>query len=393
MLGGARTLAAGVSVLVVACGRSGANPVSSDAAPTWSASEPEPEPRPGMAYIPAGVLIAGTPPDRIPRVADEEMAGEQVVLHGFYIDLYPYPNEPGAIPTTNVTQSEAIALCEQQGKRLCTELEWERACKGPNNTTYEYGDVYKASLCGTATPRALTPSGLNAGCVTGFGVHDMHGGVQTFTASQWRRDPSKLGLVTLRGGSGTPGDLVARCANGRGVKPEVRREDVGARCCAGEPNGFEVVVLVTRGAPLTLQSPSGVLVPELAGLVPEELAALTRGRRAEDQFTIARTWLWHPLGNEELLLGGGCAHPGGHAACGVVVARKRFDGLARLAFVSSDWWEPTLDEASGARELFLHGGDRNGAFRQRVTYEWGKIGVRDKERKKKLKGRKEPAYE
>jgi formylglycine-generating enzyme required for sulfatase activity len=387
------------SVLAVAaagCGRGGASAATDagdDAAPPWAVQQPEPEPRPGMAWIPPGVLIAGTPPDRLPRVADEEMAGEQVVMHGFYIDLFAYPNEAGAIPTTNLTQAEAGALCEQEGKRLCTELEWERACKGPGNTTYEYGDTYKASLCATGTARMLTPAGLNPLCASAFGVHDLHGGVWTWTASQWRRDPSKPALATLRGGNAAPGELHARCANGRGAKPEVRREDVGVRCCAGEPNRFEVVLSVTRGAPLTWQPPDGKLAPELEKLVPDEIRAQTRGRRAEDQFKVERMWIWHPLGNEDLVLGGGCAHPEGHAACGVVIARVRFETPALLAFVSSDWWQPTLGEADGAREVFLNGGDRNGAFRRKVSYEWGKIGVRDKERKKKLRGRKDPAYE
>ncbi len=390
---GAASALAVAAVIAIGCGRSGAieGDVGADAAPPWATAQPEPEPRPGMAWIPSGVLLAGTPPERMPRVADEEMAGEQVVLHGFYIDLYPYPNEPGAIPTTNVTQSEARDLCEQQGKRLCTELEWERACKGPSSTTYEYGDAYKASVCATGTTRTLTPAGLHAGCVSAFGVHDLHGGVMNFTASQWKRDPAKTGLVTLRGGNGAPGDLVGRCANGRPAKPEVRRDDVGVRCCAGEPNGFEVVLTVRRGAPLTLQRDSK-LGPELERLVPDDLRAATAGRRPEDQFKVERTWIWHPLGNEELFLGGGCAHPDGHPRCGVVIGRMRHEAPALLAFVAADWWQPTLSEADGARELFLHGGDDHGAFRRKVSYEWGKIGVRDKERKKKLKGRKEPTY-
>src|SRR5262245_41437490 len=45
-----------------------------------------PAPRPGMVWIPPGPLVAGTPPDRLPRIADEEMAGEQVILKGYYID-------------------------------------------------------------------------------------------------------------------------------------------------------------------------------------------------------------------------------------------------------------------------------------------------------------------
>ena len=42
-----------------------------------------------MVWIPPGVLIAGTPLDKLPRVADEEMAGEQVVMRGFYVDVFP----------------------------------------------------------------------------------------------------------------------------------------------------------------------------------------------------------------------------------------------------------------------------------------------------------------
>jgi hypothetical protein len=38
------------------------------------------------------------------------------------------------------------------------------------------------------------------------------------------------------------------------------------------------------------------------------------------------------------------------------------------------------------------GGDRNGAFRRRVSYAWGRIAVAEKERKKRRKGFKEPTY-
>src|SRR5262249_54073633 len=160
---------------------------------------------PGMLWVPPGVLIAGTPLDRLPRVADEEMAGEQVVMHGFYVDIYPYPNEAGAIPTTNLSQADAKELCEAQSKRLCTELELERACKGPENTTFEYGEAYKASACGTGVSRSLIPNGYNAGCRSAFGVHDLHGGVWSWTSSQWRRDSTKQNLVTVRGGNGRAG--------------------------------------------------------------------------------------------------------------------------------------------------------------------------------------------
>jgi hypothetical protein len=309
-------------------------------------------------------------------------------MHGFYVDVFPYPNEAGAIPTTNIDQAEASALCEAQGKRLCTELELERACKGPGNTTYEYGDAYKAAVCATGTQRALVPNGFNAACQSGFGVHDLHGGVWSWTASQWKRDPAKTGLVSLRGGNGPAGELLGRCANGRAQKPEARREDVGVRCCAGEPNTFEVVLSVTRGEPLHWQPADDRIAPQLEQLVPAEVQEEGRTLKME------RLWAWHPLGNEELWIGGGCVRPGKkeRAHCGVVIGRMRYDTAVSLAWVPTEYWQPTIAEAETARELFLLGGDRNGAFRRRVTYAWGKIAVGDKERKKRRKGEKEPHW-
>lgn len=411
-LAGAAWLAASLGALL-GCDR-GASPDAAsdlDAAPPWDVSQVEPEPRPGMAWIPPGVLIAGTPPDRMPRIADEEMAGEQVVMRGFYIDLYSYPNEVGAIPTSNITQDEARALCEGQGKRLCTELEIERACKGPANTAYEYGDTYKASVCATGQSRALTPNGVNAGCVSAFGVHDLHGGVWTWTSSLWQRDRGKPGLVTLRGGNGLLGELVGRCANGRGAKPDTRRPEVGVRCCAGEPNSFEVVLEVSRERPLRMEPlVDERIAAQLAQLVPAEARPATPDRPAEDEFKVTRLWKWHPLGNEELVAGGGCAHPrrgerepraagkrsgraGEKPVCGLIIARLRFSAAAALAFVPSDWWLPTLSEADSPRELLLYGGDVLGAFRRRITYEWGRINVADKERKRKHKGRRGLSYD
>ena len=389
------SLAAALALALAGCAPAtpgAALPDAGDGGPPWDLSAGEPEPRPGMTWIPPGVLLAGTPPERLPRVADEEMAGEQVMMHGFYADIYPYPNEAGAIPTTNVSQADARALCEAAGKRLCTELELERACKGPDNTTYEYGEVYKAPVCGTGVARSLIPNGFNAACASPFGVHDLHGGVWSWTASLWKRDASKAGLVSVRGGNAVTGELVGRCANGRGVKADARREDIGVRCCAGEPNSFEVVLQVTRGEPLHWQPPDDHVSPELEKILPEEIVAALSGRKTDDHFKIERVWIWHPLGNEEIVVGGGCAHPGEHALCGIIIGRMRAGAASRLAWVPTDWWQPTLGEGESARELYLHGGDRNGAFRKKVSYAWGRIALGEKERKKKRKGRKDPSY-
>lgn len=43
-----------------------------------------------------------------------------MILHGFYMDVFLFPNEEGAIPRTNVNRAEAVVSCEERDKRLCT---------------------------------------------------------------------------------------------------------------------------------------------------------------------------------------------------------------------------------------------------------------------------------
>jgi len=199
-----------------------------------------------MVWIDPGPLVAGTPPGQLPRLADQEMPGEQVILKGFYIDVYPYPNEEGAIPLTNVAQAGASKLCAEQDKRLCGELEWERACKGPKNTTYEYGNAYHADRCGTGSEPMLKPSGLRVACRSDFGVRDLHGGAFEWTASAWGRG-TEAGFFTVRGGNSPNGELTGRCANAEPKQPGSSAASIGFRCCAGPPNSVEVVLDVRRG--------------------------------------------------------------------------------------------------------------------------------------------------
>ena len=64
-----------------------------------------------------------------------------------------------------------------------------------------------------------------------------------------------------------------------------------------------------------------------------------------------------------------------------------------LAFISTDWWQPTVGESDTGRELYLYGGDEMGAFRKRVVYDSGRITAREKERKRKHKGKRQPTYD
>ncbi len=363
--------------------------MASSGAPIPAPSFP-PLPPKGMLWIPPGSLIAGTPEGVLPRVADAELPGVQVVLKGFFIDEFPYPNEAGAIPRSGVTQAEAQALCEADGKRLCSELEWERACKGPHNTTYPYGNVYREAACGTGVVLpAVAPSGLDVHCKSGFGVRDTHGTVLEWTSSPWGRGRQE-NLVALRGGNGEAGEVIGRCANATPDKPTDRQLGIGFRCCKGEPNLAEVSLDVVRGtAQLRSLGVDGKLLAQLRGHEPEGLRA-ELGRAGGASFEPHHMWRWRPIGNEELVLVTGCARPPAPAParCGVAVMRPVGEALDPVTFASTSRWIPTVIESGDAKVLYVMGGDELGAYHRRVAYQAGRVLVSEAEYKAIQKKRK-----
>ena len=373
-----------LALVCVACGEK--TKTSGAPAPSASASSksrilppvPPPTPRQGMAFIPSGALVVGTPSDRSPRLADEEVAGEQVIVGDFYIDLYPYPDEEGAIPLTNVTRDDAAKLCADRNKRLCSELEWERACKGSDNHTYEYGDRYRADVCGTGGPPLLRPSGLRVGCHSDYGVWDMHGGAWEWTRSAFRRGTTGE-LVTVRGGNAPAGELVGRCANAIARTADTKAPSIGFRCCSGTSVAPDVELAIRHPRKLEARDrlDSG-LVPELVKVLPEEARAslLRHGALAPD-----RMWSWWPAGNDELVILSVCAGAGRRALCGVLVARVVLGKPNALVWAEGGTWQPMLHAENDPRELWLLGGDDPGAFRRRISYLWGNVRVGPRERR------------
>ncbi|HLV67672.1 MAG TPA: SUMF1/EgtB/PvdO family nonheme iron enzyme [Polyangiaceae bacterium] len=333
---------------------------------------PAPPLREGMVWIPSGALVAGTPRDRLPRIADAEMPGEQVVLDGYHIDVFPYPNEEGAIPLTGVTREEAAAMCAARDKRLCSELEWERACKGPDNRVYEYGDRYRPDRCGTGTEPGLRPSGLRVACRSDFGVRDLHGGAFEWTSSPWGRGTGDR-LATIRGGNGTAGEVVGRCAFGRGVPPDTQSRTIGFRCCAGPRNTDEVVLPVRRGRHLeSIGRPQKDAAARVLELLPDEARAELRPAGAPG---VLRSWVWRPVGNEELFLTSVCAGPDRNPTCGVLVAREDLGRSTFVAWASSGRTYPSLKMEGDPRDVWLLGFDRQGTYKRLISYAWGRVTV------------------
>jgi len=336
-----------------------------------------------MVWIPPGALVAGTPAGTLPRIPDQEIAGEQVILKGFFISIYAYPNEEGAIPLSNVTEEEASGLCQKRGERLCTELEWERACKGPENETYEYGNHYRPEVCNTGTEPRMLPSGLRVACRSDFGVRDMHGSLWEWTSSPWGRG-TKENLVAVRGGNAPAGELVGRCANAIGKPPDTRAPTIGFRCCSGPGNDAKVTLTVERRTAiehrkLTAGDP---LVRRMEGELPAEARAELKH---PDTFRVSHSWLWHPVGNEELVVFGGCTSETVLRGCGVIVARLSLDEPLVLAWTSSGRYVPSISTDYNPRYLWIYGGDDRSHFRTLVTYAWGRVTIGVTERNPKAR--------
>lgn len=135
----------------------------------------------GMAYIPAGSFLKGfLPGERNTSAA--EPAASVVTMPGYYIDRYKAPNVKTVQYEAGKTWFEAEKACKDQGKRLCSADEFERACKGPRATVYPYGDEFKPGVCAT-TGKLDATAGQYTGCTNEYQVFDMAGGLFEWTAT------------------------------------------------------------------------------------------------------------------------------------------------------------------------------------------------------------------
>jgi len=171
--------------------------------------------------------------------------------------------EPGAVqvmalsvanatPQGYVDQLTAAAACSAAAKRLCTDAEWLRACRGPSGWTYPWGNVAEPGRCndhrathplieyyGTTDPwiwahldqpclnqlpASLERAGIRPGCESAEGPRDMMGNL-----AEWTSDPAG----TFRGGN-----YIDAVINGPGCTYVTTAHDVfhrefsvGFRCC------------------------------------------------------------------------------------------------------------------------------------------------------------------
>jgi len=207
----------------------------------------------GMVWIPSGKYSAGIWNAGEWDFDTAQGRGEQVVdVAGFWIDAYEANspakeilaeddeatiaektqwNQQWAL-TLDVDRTwvEAKGLCEQQqGKRLCSEDEWEKACRGAENADYTYGSNYEPKRCPESGYSRNNPyrADMHPACKSDYGVFNLGGG-----ATEWTSTTTPGGNYVVKPGGVGDDAKGTRCSGRTDRSSNFAQIHVGYRCCA-----------------------------------------------------------------------------------------------------------------------------------------------------------------
>ncbi len=130
------------------------------------------------------------------------------------------------LPMVGVTRHEAEAYARWSGKRLPSELEWEKAARGVDARRYPWGSRFDPSRARVGDPAGPVAVGSIEGDESPYGVRDLAGNVMEWTASTDGR------RAVVKGGAWAYGADVdrSRAAAAVGISPEDRQAFIGFRC-------------------------------------------------------------------------------------------------------------------------------------------------------------------
>lgn len=278
-------------------------PRPSTAAPAPSQAPPA-HPLEPVVHVPIGEFTSGSRPREPGRNPALEPTESRIKLGPFRIDRSVYSSgksgsKGASSPLLVAEQKEAEARCAERSGRLCTELEWERACRGPASSPYPGGDQACSDDC---------PSGFD---VSGMGMQP------EWTASVFGKDSTQAGEPVVRGAplNATPEER--RCARRLSRKADALTEGLAFRCCYGAPNAVrvrepkeeavfeETDIELGELAKLLASDPHTTQLTEELGFYKEDAAAtvLARGPGETMGFSLTtRAVRWSPARGVQLLV-------------------------------------------------------------------------------------------
>ena len=182
-----------------------------------------------MVYVPAGEFIIGW---------DKENRPVNISTGDFYIDEYEVTNEnykkfidatghrppkhPGKSkydiwqgndypvdlakhPVVSVSWEDAAAYARWSGKRLPSEIEWEKAARGIDGRLYPWGNKFEENRCnaGAFGRKGTSPAGSYSNGISPYGCFDMAGNVWEWSSTLY---DTKHKWHLARGGSWADGE-------------------------------------------------------------------------------------------------------------------------------------------------------------------------------------------
>ncbi len=196
----------------------------------------------GMVHVDGGEFPCGARGEDIDFYADwpgtEHLPRSPgtCATDAFCIDRYEYPNVAGELPRAYVSWDDAVRLCLEAGRRLCTEDEWTRACAGPGGQRFPYGDRHVEGICNAdvndkvGDPGWIRPSGSFADCRSAEDAFDLEGNLSEWVDAVSEELPEQR---FVRGGTMWVGVYGRGCfARHRHHRADASHEDDGFRCCA-----------------------------------------------------------------------------------------------------------------------------------------------------------------